>query len=131
MSNLIVVVDPDYGDRLGSAAQLAPVWVVSTPGNKDACQHFQETSPVAGHNEKGALTSYAVNNPEDRLANLLDILPTLEEHHGEMGDKDFTFPEGFILEVIGLSPTGDVTNALREVGFAAFFAARGGFRARM
>ncbi len=131
MSNLIVVVDPDYGERLSSVAQTAPCWVVSTPGNNEACEHFREGSAVTDHREKGALTSYAVNDPEDRLANLLDVLPTLEEHHGEMGDNDFVFPEGFILEVIGLSPTGDVTNALREVGFASFFAARGGFRARM
>lgn len=122
MSNLIVIVDPNYGARLGEVAQSAPIWVVSTPGNNDACQELPD---------KSGFTSYAVSDPEDRLANLLDILPSLEESHGESTEDSFVFPEGFILEVIGLNPTGSVTNALREAGFASFFAGRGGFRARM
>jgi hypothetical protein len=130
MSNLIVILDPNYGDSFGKAAQFAPFWVVATPGNNDACQHLRETRPVADHREKGAVTNFHVCDAEDRFANLLDILPTLEEHHGHISDDRFSFPAGFILEVIGLSPTGSVTNALREFGFASFCETPGGFQAR-
>ena len=57
MINLIVVLDPNYGNRLGKVAQFTPVWVVATPGNNDACQQLWKTSPVSDHREKGAITS--------------------------------------------------------------------------
>ena len=130
MINLIVVVDPNYGNRLGKVAQFAPVWVVATPGNKDACQQLWKTSPVSDHREKGAITSYQVRDAEDRVANLLDILPTLQEHHGQICGDYLSFPDGFVLEVIGLTLTGSLTNALQEFGFASFFEKPEGFQAR-
>jgi len=129
-SDLILIVDPNYGDRLVKVAQFAPVWVVATPDNADACQRFRETRHVTDHREQGAVTDYEVDNADDRFANLLDILPSLQEHHGQIRDDRFSFPEDFILEVIGLSPTVSVTNALREFGFASFFETSGGFQAR-
>lgn len=129
MTNLIVVVDPDYADRMERASEFAPVWVVATQTNRDACERLWRSQPHADHREKGAVTCYKTLNPDDRLGSLLGIVPELETHHGEVQDNELVFPNGFVLEVIGLAPADNVTNALREFGFTSFVETPEGFRA--
>jgi hypothetical protein len=63
-------------------------------------------------------------------ANLLSILPTLELHHGEVGDDHFSFPDGFVLGALGIAPADAVTSALKEFGFSTFTETAEGFEAR-
>jgi hypothetical protein len=130
MADLIVVVDPNYGDRVEGTAQAAPVWIVATPTNKTACEHLWKERAHPDHRETGAVTCYSVTNPEDRLGGLLNVIPTLETHHGEVKDDQFSFPDGFVLEVIGLALADYVTDALREFSFSSFVETPEGFRAR-
>lgn len=118
--NLVVVLDPDYGDRIKTAAQIAPVWVVASLVNRAACERIWAAHRTVDHRERGAVTCYDVTDHEDRLGNLLSVLPTLEEHYGEIHDDRFSFPSGFVLGVLGLNPTETVTSALKEFGFSAF-----------
>lgn len=129
MPNLVVIVDPDYGDTLGKVAQSAPLWIVDTKENKDVYERLWKISPHRDHREKGAVTSYKSTNPEDRLGGLLRILPQLETHHGELVVNELAFPEGFVLGVIGLQMDSEVTTALREHGFKSFIKTSEGFEA--
>lgn len=129
MLSLVVIVDPDYGDRLERVARCAPVWIVDTKRNKDACERLWKISPRADHREKGAVTSYKAIAPEDRLSSLLSIIPQLETHHGELIANEFAFPAGFVLGVVGLQMDAEVTNALRERGFRSFVKTSEGFEA--
>jgi hypothetical protein len=63
------------------------------------------------------------------LANLLDVLPTLEEHHGEVRGDRFIFPEGFVVEVLGLTLANNAIIALQEFGFSSFAETTEGFKA--
>ena len=65
---------------------------------------------------------------KDRLGSLLNIIPQLETRYGEGKDDQLSFPNGFVLEVIGL--TLNVTNVLRELGFSSFVETPKGFQAR-
>lgn len=130
MIDLIVVVDPNYGDSIETAAQAAPVWAINTLPNKTACERIWTAHRAVDHRERGAVTCYNVTDKEDRLGNLLNVLPTLEEHHGEIRDDHFSFPNGFVLGVLGLAPTESVTAALREFGFSSFVEIADGFEAR-
>ena len=129
MTNLIVVVDPNYGDRIETAAQTAPVWAVASLVNKAACERIWAAHRTGDYRERGAVTCYDVTDQEDRLGNLLTVLPTLEEHHGEIHDDHFSFPGGFVLGVLGLTPTETVTSALKEIGFSRFVGLAEGFNA--
>jgi hypothetical protein len=130
MTNLIVVVDPNYGDRIDTAAQIAPVWAVASLVNKTACERIWAAAHGAvDHRETGAVTCYDVTDQQDCLGNLLNILPTLEEHHGEVRDDHISLPKGFVLRVLGLTSTETVTSALRELGFSAFVGLAEGFDA--
>jgi len=129
MANLIVVVDPDYATRLEITAQNAPLWVVATQQNRDAYERIWQSNPRVDHREKGAITSYKILNPEDRLCNLISIIPNLETHHGEIKDSEFSLPTGFVLEVIGLPLADNVAEALQEFGFTSFVRTAEGFQA--
>ena len=97
--------------------------------NKDACKRLWNAHPTGDHRESGAFTCYEAGDTEDRFANLLNVLPTVEEHHGEIRDHQFSFPKGFVLGVIGLTPASSVLNALREFGFSSFVELADGFQA--
>jgi hypothetical protein len=130
MANVIIVVDPEYGDRLEAVAQLAPLWVVDTQINKKAFERLWKARPHADHRETGALTSYKTPNPEDRVRSLLGIVPELETHHGEVEEDELVFPNGFVLRVIGLAMAADVARPLRDLGFRSFIETSEGFEAR-
>ena len=129
MTDLIVVVDPNYGDRIDTAAQTAPVWAVASLVNKAACERIWGAHRTVDHRETGAVACYDITDQEDRLGNLLAILPTLEEHHGEIHNDLSSFPSGFVLGVLGLTPTEIVTSALKELGFSGFVGLAEGFNA--
>ena len=130
MPNFIVIVDPDYGDGLEAAAQSAPVWVVDTNTNKQAIEQVWMIHPHVDHREKGAVTSFKSQDPEDRLSTLLGIMPQLETHHGNVEDNELVFPKGFVLGVVGLAISADVMRALRNLGFMSFIETPEGFEAR-
>jgi hypothetical protein len=129
MASLLVVVDPSYAERLERTVEVAPVWIVATQTNRHACERLWKSQLHPDHRDKGAVTSYETPNPEDRVASLLGSLPTLETHHGQVQDDEFVFPNGFVLEVIGLALADNVTNALREFGFTFFIETPEGFQA--
>ena len=131
MINLIVILDPSYEAPLGTVAQSAPVWIVASAPNKFASQLAWATHPTTDHRDKGAVTCFDITDPEDRLANLLNVLPTLEEHHGEICDDRFAFPKGFVLKVIGLPPATNVFQGLQEFGFSSIIPAEHGFEAHV
>lgn len=129
MPNLIVVVEPDYATRIESAAQSSPLWVVATQQNRNACERIWKSTLHVDHRENGAITSYKTPDPEDRLGSLIGIIPDLETHHGKIKDDEFSFPSGFVLEVIGLPLTDNVAEALQKFGFTSFARTVDGFQA--
>jgi len=128
--DLIVILETNYAEHLEETAQLAPVWIVNTPVNRAECERLWKSDSHFDHRERGAITSYDIADPEDRLASLLGILPTLEDHHGDVIDNHLRFPEGFALEVIGLTLTDEVIASLQEAaGLTTFVKTSTGFRA--
>ena len=128
MTNLIVIVDPDYAQSAEIPTEDGPVWIVATQTNQHACERLWKDHPPP-HRQKGAVTCYQAPNSEDRLGSLLYIIPALEDHHGEIREGASVFPLGFVLEVIGLALNDNVATTLREYGFTSFVETPEGFRA--
>ena len=131
MPDLFVVVDPSFGERLEALIRSAPIWVVATPDNEGAHKRLWKVHQHADHREKGAITCYRVSDPEDRVASLLNILFQMEQHHGPIENDCFSFPNKFVLEVIGLPASEAVAIGLGEYGFASFLRTPDGFQARV
>ena len=128
MIDRIVIVDPSYGDRLEmTAAQIAPVWMVASVDNRGCVQTLVER-PLNWQSPRER-RCYDVGDTADRAANLPDLIPTLEEHHGETRGEQVSFPKSFLLQVIGLKPADSVINSLPEFGFSSFFEIADGFQA--
>ena len=127
--NLIVIVDPDSAEGLIRATKIAPSWIVETALNRQACVQHWNQNHHADHREIGAVTCFTSSNVSDHLGTLIEILPTLEEHHGVVEGNFLMFPNGFILEVVGLFLTEQVRTSLEKFGFASFSKTDQGFHA--
>jgi hypothetical protein len=120
---------PNYAERLEITAEVAPVWIVATQPNRDACERLWKVHPHPDHRERGAITCYETPDADDRLGSLLGIIHDLETHHGEVQEDELVFPNGFELEVVGLALADNVVSALRELGFKFFVEIPEGFKA--
>jgi hypothetical protein len=129
--DLIVVVDPEYGGRLAMASRIAPVWAIAILDNKEAARRIRGAEPAGDHREKGAVTCYEGGGTDDRFADLISVLPALEEHHAQIAGDRFSFPRYFTLRVIGLALSDRAVEALRGLGFSSFFEIADGFEARI
>ena len=129
MTDVVVVLDPAFGERLESLLPLAPIWIADTEINKPTYERLWRDHKHEDHREKGAITSFKVSDTNNRVKSLLDIIPDVETHHGRAEGKELVFPYGFVLMVIGVPLNKDVTEALRGYGFTAFRETADGFQA--
>ena len=137
--NVAVVVDPAYGERLEELSANVPVWVVATPINEEAYRRIWERRLVVDHRVRGAITSFRISDAENRRANLLKVIPEIEEHYGSWkvgppvrNDPDDRYPHlvnDFGLDVVGLDLTNDLKDSLKGFGFLSFASTRAGFHA--
>jgi hypothetical protein len=120
-----LVVDPDFGNRLGALALEMPVWVADTPTNRAAAEILWKRTPVGiSHAARGAITTFQVRVGESPSAWAIEILGDIDLHHGE-----FSHTPGYsVLEVIGTEATSDLRDALREYGLTELESRVGGFR---
>jgi hypothetical protein len=128
--SLIVVLDPDYSDRLESVIAHAPVWIVDTPSNKEACQRIWKRQPHSDHREIGAITSFGAGSEDNLSEGLFDVLPQLETHHGVVDGDYLRFAQSFVVEVIGVRATKDIVSRLAELGLDVISETPDGFRAK-
>lgn len=130
MTNVVVVLDPAFGERIRSLLPVAPIWIVSTETNKSAYQSLQHDYMHEDHHKKGTITSFKVFDIRDRVRGLLDVISDVESHYGSVKNKELTFPDGFVLKVIGVSLAKEVTESLRSYGFTSFSKTPDGFQAK-
>jgi hypothetical protein len=128
MTDVVVILDPAFGQRLKPLSPLAPVWIVDSDINKAAYDRLRRDHEVSDHRDKGAITSFEIKD-EDRVKGLIDILPDVEIHHGKAEGNELVFPSGFVLGVIGVELNKNVTDALSGYGFTSFAETPDGFQA--
>jgi hypothetical protein len=137
--NVAVVVDPAYGERLEELSANVPVWVVATPVNEKAYRRIQQRRLIIDHHVPGSITSFQISDAESRRANLLDVVPEIEEHYGswkvglpmpnDPDDRYAHLPNGFGLDVVGLDLTNDLKDSLKGFGLLSFARTAVGFKA--
>jgi hypothetical protein len=116
-----LVVDPECGQRIREIAARMPAWVVDTPTNRRAVRALRDEA-AAGSARLTTFRSAPDETPEEAC---IQILPTLDLHHGELSQD----PPYSAVEVIGAKPTAAVRRAfealqlrivdMRDQGFVA------------
>ena len=116
--SVLVVLDPQFGERLRQSWPGRPVWIVMSPVNETALRSLWTSHPDTNH--LTGITGFQFEPdaaPED---NFLGNLDTIDLHHGSCTE----------IEVIGARLTHDVREGLRDLGFEEFLERAGGFVAR-
>jgi hypothetical protein len=129
MVDVAIVLDPTFGERLTSLVALAPIWIVGSDINRATYERLWRSHKHTGHGEKDAITGFGVKDENNRIKGLLDILPDVEIHHGRAENNELVFPSGFVLKVIGVPLSADITKALQGYGFTSFVEEPDGFQA--
>ena len=121
---VLVVVDPDFGDRLRQVPVGKPVRITMSDANAPfvraiwtECRNPSDLHGVTGFTHQDADT------PEDRLLGQLDAV---DIHHGPYSAQ----PPYTILTVVGATATPEVGEALLDLGFRTIERREGGFTAR-
>jgi len=120
---VIIVFDPEFGDRVIELARTAHVWVIDSPKNKLAAEHYMEEIRKKGSplDERGVTLTICYRSKLDS-----DFLETLEDHHG-MYAQNLPWNE---IEVIGASLDEQTEKLLKNCGFYWFERTSWGFKAR-
>jgi len=118
-----VVLDPDFGDRLRGLSAGMPVWIAEIPSNRVAAEAAWASRPVGTHLD--GVTTFRVDRSLTPEAWLVDILPTVDLHHGDYSHD----PPYAGVAVFGANPTPEVRAALVEFGLVNVVERPGGFLA--
>jgi hypothetical protein len=90
-----VVVDREFGERLGTLTPGVPVWIVDTPTNRVVAQRLWKERPTDSH--LTGITTFGELNSSPPEELLISELPAIDLHHGShSGDPAYT-----LLEVSG------------------------------
>ena len=118
-----VVLDPAFGKRLAHLPANEPVWIIKTPDNEVEVRAAWKQQKPGNHLTGITLFDSCDGDPE---AALLDVLGTVDLHHGEHSAN----PPYSILEVVGCPSSDPIRAALADVGFAVAVSTAGGFTAQ-
>jgi hypothetical protein len=123
-TRLLVILDPDYGDRLREVWPGQPVWIASSAENAPIVRSLRAAHPVPDH--LIGITSMNLDPSMAAEDQFLAVLETIDLHHGPYSTRA-PYTE---LEVVGSSLTSPIRAALVQLGFAQFDETRNGFIAR-
>jgi hypothetical protein len=121
---IALVVDANFGDRLGEVARRFDVWVVPSSENRKAVEKLREEKAEG----KLGLQISMWSNPIDVSLESawLGMLNDIELHHGEYSHH----PPVSELEVVGTEANHAARVALLAYGYSQITPTKSGFRAR-
>jgi hypothetical protein len=123
-SSVLVIVDPNYGERLRQVWPGQPVWIAMSSTNEPTVRSLWASHPDGDH--LSGITGFRFDANARPENSLLDNLNMIDLHHGLHSSKDpYT-----VLEVSGARLTIDVRDALSKLGFEKFLENTDGFTAR-
>lgn len=122
-----IVVDPEFGDRVGELLVRMPVWMADTKANHDAAVRHRASaqSGAVDHTAIGSLTTFRVKANATPESWCLGILHTVAGHH----DRYSHSPGYSGLEIYGTEPTPQLLAALAQFRLTDVVAFQGGMRA--
>ena len=123
-SSVLVILDPNYGERLQQVWPGRPVWIAMSPINEPTVRSLWSSHPNCDH--LNGITGFRFDADAPPENSLLDNLDMIDLHHGLYSSRDpYT-----VLEVIGARLTINVREALSKLGFEKFLENPDGFTAR-
>lgn len=120
-TSLLVILDPEYGERLRKIPLGRPIWVIMSPANAPVVRSLWETRPHRG--SALGITGFDGNVAANAEDNFLGNLDSIDLHHGP-----HSTPAPYTeLEAIGVALTVNIRAALSQIGFDEFTECEEGF----
>ncbi len=110
-STVWVIVDPEFGERLGDLPTGEAVWVMQSTANSAAATRLR--TKRIGETSLNGITTFTADSSAIPEEVLVDMLATIDLHHGEYSSK----PPYSKIRVLGAHLTPIVEDALSEFGF--------------
>jgi hypothetical protein len=120
---IIVILMPDFGERLTVLATGVPVWIVDTPINTPVAHRLWKERP--GDNHLTGITTFRIDSKDSPEQNFLNNLSTIDLHHGPLS-ADSPYMQ---IQVLGTTLTDAVREALADYQFDEFKEIAEGFEA--
>lgn len=120
---VIVILIPDFGERLSALPVGVPVWIVDTPTNTSVAHRLWKESPSENHLTGITTFKFDPNSSHEDI--LLDEMGTIDLHHGPFSAN----PPYMQIQVLGTAITDIVRQALAHYGFDEFEEVADGFEA--
>jgi hypothetical protein len=123
-NRVLVIFDPEYGNRLRDVWPGQPVWIALSPVNEPVIRALCAIHPEPDHLVGITVFSFHPEiAPEDRF---LSQLGAIDLHHGPYSSRT-PYTE---LEVIGCRLNASIRDELAQLGFAHFEEGTTGFAAK-
>ena len=119
--SVLVILDPNYGERLRKVWPGRPVWIVMTSINEPTVRSLWASHPDDDH--LSGITGFRFDVDATPQKSLLDNLTMIDLHHGLHSSR----PPYTALEVSGARLTTEVREALSKLGFKKYLENADGF----
>lgn len=107
MNLVLLILDPEFGDRLDNLPRPYPIWIVESERNRAVLENL----PPA----YGPLTVFPPRKDESATHIFERIVDSLDQHHNELAQD----PPYDTLVVYGLPAEADMLDSLRDLGFVS------------
>jgi hypothetical protein len=107
-----IVVDRQFGPQLGDLAGRLHVWVCDSPANRPAAEAIWRARGDGEYDIESGATLFNCAPDEAVEDALVDIIGTVDEHHGKYSHD----PPWSVIEVIGCNPSPRVQAAFAALG---------------
>ncbi|MGH6714659.1 MAG: hypothetical protein ACREDC_00565 [Bradyrhizobium sp.] len=122
--SVLVIVDPDFGEKLRTIPAGRPVWITMSSANEPIVRSLWETLASADH--LTGITGFRFDGEISAEGRFLAELETIDLHHGPYSSTS-PYTE---IAVTGARLTAEIRANLSDIGFADFTEAADGFTAR-
>jgi hypothetical protein len=110
-SEVVVVLDPNFGERLRELWKRQPIWIAMSPANAPVVQALRAAAPNTDY--RSGITGFPHSDSRAAAERFLDMLSDIELHHGPYS----TSTPYTRLKVIGAHLTPAIRAALCDLGF--------------
>jgi hypothetical protein len=122
--SVLVIVDPDFGEKLRAIPVGRPVWITMSPANEPIVRSLWESRKSTNH--LTGITGFHFDREISAEGRFHAELDTINLHHGPYSSTS-PYTE---IEVMGVRLTAEIRADLSELGFTDFTEAGDGFAAR-
>lgn len=122
---VLVIVDPDFGEKLRIIPAGRPVWITMSAANEPIVRSLRESRGSADH--LTGITGFRFREEISAEDRFLAELDTIDLHHGPYSSTSPSYTE---IVVMGARLTAEIRADLSDLGFTDFGEAVDGFTGR-